>query len=46
MSFPPRMTPNQVKIPIDPANWEIITDAMSNVPYAPGYGGQRASAGN
>src|SRR6202047_662692 len=25
-------SPSQVKIPIDPANWETITDAMSNVP--------------
>jgi penicillin-binding protein 2 len=28
-----------VKIPIDPANWEIITDAMSNVPTPLGTAG-------
>src|SRR5579863_10006660 len=32
-------TPSQVKIPIDPANWEIITDAMSNVPSPMGTAG-------
>jgi len=31
--------PNQTKIPIDPANWEIITDAMSNVPSPLGTAG-------
>jgi penicillin-binding protein 2 len=31
--------PNQVKIPIDPKNWEIITDAMSNVPTPLGTAG-------
>src|SRR6202140_3945401 len=31
--------PSQVKIPIDPANWEIITDAMSNVPTPLGTAG-------
>src|SRR5580704_11373790 len=31
--------PSQVKIPIDPANWEIITDAMSNVPSPLGTAG-------
>jgi penicillin-binding protein 2 len=32
-------SPSQVKIPIDPANWEIITDAMSNVPSPLGTAG-------
>src|SRR5580692_9561066 len=32
-------TPSQVKIPIDPENWEIITDAMSNVPTPMGTAG-------
>jgi penicillin-binding protein 2 len=31
--------PSQVKIPIDPENWEIITDAMSNVPTPMGTAG-------
>jgi len=31
--------PSQTKIPIDPANWEIITDAMSNVPTPLGTAG-------
>jgi penicillin-binding protein 2 len=31
--------PVQMKIPIDPANWEIITDAMSNVPSPLGTAG-------
>src|ERR1700691_411500 len=30
---------NQMKIPIDPKNWEIITDAMSNVPTPLGTAG-------
>jgi penicillin-binding protein 2 len=29
---PASNVPDQVKIAIDPANWEIITDAMANVP--------------
>ncbi len=37
--IPATDTPNQVKIPIDPANWEIITDAMSNVPTPMGTAG-------
>ncbi len=37
--IPASDTPNQVKIPIDPANWEIITDAMSNVPTPLGTAG-------
>jgi penicillin-binding protein 2 len=28
----PAATPDRVQIPIDPNNWTIITDAMSNVP--------------
>src|SRR5271167_4743977 len=31
--------PNQVRIPIDPENWEIITDALSNVPTPMGTAG-------
>jgi penicillin-binding protein 2 len=31
--------PSSVKIPIDPASWEIITDAMSNVPTPMGTAG-------
>jgi len=31
--------PEQMKIPIDAKNWEIITDAMSNVPSALGTAG-------
>jgi penicillin-binding protein 2 len=31
--------PVQAKIPIDPKNWEIITDAMSNVPSPLGTAG-------
>src|ERR1700690_216466 len=37
--IPASDTPNQVKIPIDPKNWEIITDAMSNVPTPLGTAG-------
>jgi penicillin-binding protein 2 len=37
--IPATDTPTQVKIPIDPANWEIITDAMSNVPTPLGTAG-------
>ena len=37
--IPATDTPGQVKIPIDPANWEIITDAMSNVPSPLGTAG-------
>jgi len=29
--IPASATPDEVKVPIDPQNWEIITDAMSNV---------------
>src|SRR6202049_928377 len=38
--IPATDAPNQVKIPIDPANWEIITDAMSNVPTPMGTAGR------
>jgi len=37
--IPANSVPSQVKIPIDPANWEIITDAMSNVPSPLGTAG-------
>jgi penicillin-binding protein 2 len=37
--IPAADSPNQVKIPIDPANWETITDAMSNVPSPLGTAG-------
>ena len=37
--IPATDTPSQVRIPIDPANWEIITDAMSNVPTPLGTAG-------
>jgi penicillin-binding protein 2 len=37
--IPASDAPDQVKIPIDPANWEIITDAMSNVPTPLGTAG-------
>jgi penicillin-binding protein 2 len=37
--IPATDTPGQVKIPIDPKNWEIITDAMSNVPTPLGTAG-------
>src|SRR5271168_1215948 len=37
--IPASDTASQVKIPIDPANWEIITDAMSNVPSPLGTAG-------
>jgi penicillin-binding protein 2 len=37
--IPATDAPNQAKIPIDPANWEIITDAMSNVPSPLGTAG-------
>jgi penicillin-binding protein 2 len=36
---PATNTPSPVKIPIDPENWEIITDAMSNVPTPLGTAG-------
>jgi penicillin-binding protein 2 len=29
---PASITPDKIQIPIDPKNWEIITDAMANVP--------------
>jgi len=32
-------TPVEVKVPIDPKNWEIITDAMANVPTPLGTAG-------
>src|SRR6266851_5517179 len=32
-------TPDDVKVPIDPKNWEIITDAMANVPTPLGTAG-------
>jgi len=31
--------PDEVKVPIDPKNWEIITDAMANVPTPLGTAG-------
>jgi len=37
--IPATDTLNQAKIPIDPKNWEIITDAMSNVPTPLGTAG-------
>jgi penicillin-binding protein 2 len=37
--IPTADSPSQVKIPIDPANWETITDAMSNVPSPLGTAG-------
>src|SRR6202011_5007307 len=37
--IPAADSPSQVKIPIDPANWETITDAMSNVPSPLGTAG-------
>jgi penicillin-binding protein 2 len=37
--IPAADAPSQVKVPIDPANWEIITDAMSNVPTPLGTAG-------
>src|ERR1700691_2201268 len=37
--IPATDTPSQQKIPIDPKNWEIITDAMSNVPTPLGTAG-------
>ena len=37
--IPATDTPGPVKIPIDRANWEIITDAMSNVPTPLGTAG-------
>jgi penicillin-binding protein 2 len=37
--IPATNMPTQVKIPIDPKNWEIITDAMSNVPTPLGTAG-------
>src|SRR5271169_5621735 len=36
---PASENPDQVKIPIDPKNWEIITDAMANVPTPMGTAG-------
>ena len=32
-------TPGEVRVPIDPKNWEIITDAMANVPTPLGTAG-------
>jgi penicillin-binding protein 2 len=37
--IPATNMPAQMKIPIDPKNWEIITDAMSNVPTPLGTAG-------
>jgi penicillin-binding protein 2 len=37
--IPASNTPDQVKIPIDPNNWTIITDAMANVPTPLGTAG-------
>jgi penicillin-binding protein 2 len=49
VAFPEQLPPNvvpaaapsadEVKVPIDPKNWEIITDAMANVPSALGTAG-------
>jgi penicillin-binding protein 2 len=48
VAFPDQMPPNLipaanapdvVKVPIDPKNWEIITDAMANVPTPLGTAG-------
>jgi penicillin-binding protein 2 len=37
--IPATNTENQMKVAIDPKNWEIITDAMSNVPTPLGTAG-------
>jgi penicillin-binding protein 2 len=37
--IPASNSPDQVRVPIDPQNWEIITDAMSNVPSPLGTAG-------
>jgi penicillin-binding protein 2 len=37
--IPATNAPSSVKIPIDPENWNIITDAMSNVPTSMGTAG-------
>jgi penicillin-binding protein 2 len=37
--IPATNVPSSVKIPIDPENWNIITDAMSNVPTPMGTAG-------
>jgi len=48
VAFPSQLPPNllpaadtqdEVKVPIDPKNWEIITDAMANVPSPLGTAG-------
>ncbi len=31
MWFRRRSTPDEVRVPLDPQNWELITDAMANV---------------
>ena len=36
---PASTSPDKIQIPIDPKNWEIITDAMSNVPSPLGTAG-------
>src|SRR5215469_16403788 len=37
--LPAAETPDVVKVPIDPKNWDIITDAMANVPTPLGTAG-------
>src|SRR5215471_17894409 len=37
--LPAADTPDVVKVPIDPKNWDIITDAMANVPTPLGTAG-------
>jgi penicillin-binding protein 2 len=37
--LPAADSPDEVKVPIDPKNWEIITDAMANVPTPLGTAG-------
>src|SRR5215471_6594956 len=37
--LPAADTPDMVKVPIDPKNWNIITDAMANVPTPLGTAG-------
>src|SRR5438874_8303390 len=37
--LPTTNVPSEIKIPIDPKNWQIITDAMANVPTPVGTAG-------
>jgi penicillin-binding protein 2 len=37
--LPTTNVPSEIKIPIDPKNWQIITDAMANVPTPLGTAG-------